>query len=80
MSRDAVSEEVHHQDSAGDKQHPSLSVNVITLSALDIAGDRPRQVGDSLHSQLLREILLRKKDEQGIMLIKCSPVIYCYFK
>lgn len=54
MSRDAVSEEVHHQDSAGDKQHSSLSVNIIALIALDIAGDRPGQVGHTFYSQLLR--------------------------
>lgn len=59
MSRDAVSEEVHHQDSAGDKQHPPLGVNIMALGALHIAGDRPGQVGHALHSQLLREILLR---------------------
>lgn len=54
MSRDAVSEEVHHQDSAGDKQHSPLSVNIIALIALDIAGDRPGQVGHAFYSQLLR--------------------------
>lgn len=64
MSRDAVREEVHHQDSAGDKQHPSLGVNIVTLSALDIAGHRPGQVGHTLHSQLLCEIFLRRQDEK----------------
>lgn len=53
MSRDPVREEVHHQDSAGDKQHPSLGVNVVTLGALDVTGHCPGQVGHTLHSQLL---------------------------
>lgn len=63
MSRDAVSEKIDHQDSAGDKQHSSLSVNIITLRALDITGHRPGQVGHTLHSQLLSKILLRREDD-----------------
>ena len=65
MSGDAVCEEVNHQDSAGDKQHSSLSVHIVAFIVLDVAGHRPGQVGHTLHSQLLREILLRgesKKD------------------
>lgn len=68
MSRDAVSEEVDHQDSAGDKQHSSLGVDIKTLSALHIAGDCPGQVGHTLNSQLLREILLRREDKTGSIL------------
>lgn len=41
MSGDAVSEEVDHQDSAGDEQHSSFSVNIIALSALHVAGHCP---------------------------------------
>lgn len=63
MSRDAVSEEVDHQDSAGDKQHSPLRVNIITLCAVDVAGHGPGQVGHALHTQLLCEIFLRWKDE-----------------
>lgn len=59
MSRDAVSEEVDHKDPAGDKQHSSFSVNIIALIALDITGNCPWQVGHTLYTQLLCEILLR---------------------
>lgn len=69
MSRDAVSEEVDHQDSAGDKQHSPLSVNIIALGALDIAGHCPGKVGHTLHSQLLREILLRREDKKESVLL-----------
>lgn len=64
MSRDAVREEVDHQNPAGDKQHSSFSVNIIALSALDIAGDCPGQVGHTLYSQLLCKILLRREDKK----------------
>lgn len=60
MSGDAIKEKVHHQDSAGDEQHPSLGVNAVALGALDVAGHRPGQVGHALHPKLLREILLRR--------------------
>lgn len=65
MSRDAVSEEVDHQNSAGDKQHSSFGVNIIAVSALDVAGDRPGQVGHTLYSQLLCQILLRRERKKG---------------
>lgn len=65
MSGDAVSEEVDHEDPAGDEQHSTLCVNIVALSALDVAGDRPGKVGHTLHSQLLREILLRTDDKRG---------------
>lgn len=58
MGRDAVGEKVHHQDSAGDKQNSALGVNVVTLGAVHVAGDRPGQVGHTLYSQLLCEVLL----------------------
>lgn len=61
MSRYAVSEEVHHQDPAGHKQHPSLCVNVVALRTLDITGHRPGQVAHTLYSQLLSEVLLKGK-------------------
>lgn len=64
MSRDAVSKEVDHQDSAGDKQHTSFSVEVMALSTLDIAGDCPGQVGHTLYSQLFREVLLRRERQE----------------
>lgn len=69
MSRDAVCEEVNHQDPAGDKQHSSLSVHIVALSALDIAGHRPGQVGHTFNSQLLREILLRGESKKDSILL-----------
>lgn len=72
MSRDAVSEKVHNKNSAGDKKHSSLSVNMIALGVLDVAGDCPGQVGHPLHTQLLRQILLRRKGySQGKVVEKC---------
>ena len=70
MSRDAVSEEVDHQDSTGDEQHSSLGVNGVTPGALDVAGHRPGQVGHALDPQLLREILLRREDEWEGVFVK----------
>ena len=64
MSRDAIGQEVDHQDSACDEQDSSLGVNIITLCALDIAGHRPGQVGHTLQPQLLCEILLRREHEE----------------
>lgn len=60
MSWDAVGEEVHHQDSAGNEQHSTLGVNVVALGALNVAGDRAGQVAHALHSQLLCQVLLGK--------------------
>lgn len=64
MRRDAVGEEVDHQDPAGDEQDSPLGVNVVALSALDVAGDCPGQVGHTLQPQPLREILLRGKNRR----------------
>lgn len=68
MSRDAVGEEVDHQDPAGDEQHASLGVDVVALCAVDLAGHGPGQVGHPLHSQLLREILLRRQEKSLLKL------------
>lgn len=60
MGRDAVGEEVHHKDSAGDKQNSALGVNIVTLGAVHVARDRPGQVGHTLYLQLLCEVFLSK--------------------
>lgn len=61
MSRDAISEKVDNKNSAGDKKHSSLGVNTIALGVLDVTGYCAGQVGDTLHTQLLCKILLRRK-------------------
>lgn len=65
MSRDAVSQEVHHQDSAGHKQNSTLCVDIITLCAVNITGHHPGQMVNTLHTQLLREILLRRANNNN---------------
>jgi len=72
MSRDAVGEEVDNQDPAGDEQHPSLRVDVIALGAVDVAVHRPGQVGHALRSQLLREILLGKREKSRKSFVKAA--------
>lgn len=64
MSWDAVSEEVHHQNSAGNEQHSTFRVNIVALSALNVAGNCPGQVGHALYSQLLRQVLLGNDEKK----------------
>lgn len=47
VGRNFVCEEIHHQDAAGDEQDAALSVDLIALTALYVAGYGARKVAHS---------------------------------
>lgn len=61
VGRDPVCEKVHHKNSAGDKENPSLCVHTIALAARDLVGDNPREMTDPLCAQLLDKVLLKRQ-------------------